>query len=523
LSEQNELPVGPLSPNAESRPGLLRVLGPGIAIAIVVGNVIGSGIYAKPGKIAAIAGDFNLIMAAWVTGGVLCILGSLCFAELAVMLPRAGGMYVYLREAYGRVVAFLFGWTEFIFGRPASIGALSMFFVSSFQVATGWELSATSQILLAFGVIAVTAWINVMGVIWGGSVQGISTALKAALLAMVAALPFVMPLFGGEGVNPDNYRSTLSTTEEVPADTAAAMPTGEDAAVTKPATKPAAALRSMPATFALVLLAVMWAYNGWHGITPIAEEVRNPARNIPLALFGGIGLLIVLYVSANIAYHGVLTVDEMAVKENQKHVAEVMVSRLIGPMGVKLMSLSVMLSVLGALNSNLLLGPRVSFAMGRDDVFFRSLGRVHVNYRTPAAAILVQALMGMVLIIASALLIKYHPAFAPDPTGKPQPSIFDLLTDYVVFSGSIFYMLAVLAVIVLRIKHPDWERPYRTLGYPLVPLAYLTFYSCFLYYVYMEKPAESNIGLGLIAIGLPAYFAYRWWAKRHPETLHDGQ
>ena len=512
MSEQNEQPIGPLSPDAESRPGLLRVLGPGIAIAIVVGNVIGSGIYAKPGKIAAIAGDFNLIMAAWVTGGVLCILGSLCFAELAVMLPRAGGMYVYLREAYGRVVAFLFGWAEFIFGRPASIGALSMFFVSSFQVATGWELSATSEILLAFGVIAVTAWINVLGVIWGGSVQGISTALKAALLAMVAALPFIMPLFGGEGVNPDNYRSTLSTTEEVPANTDAAMPAGEDAA----ATKPAAAPKSMPATFALVLLAVMWAYNGWHGITPIAEEVRNPARNIPLALFGGIGLLIVLYVSANIAYHGVLTVDEMAVEKNQEHVAEVMVNRLMGPIGLKLMSISVMLSVLGALNSNLLLGPRVSFAMGRDDVFFRSLGRVHVNYRTPAAAIFVQALMGMTLILAAAVLVKY----VADLRDK---NIFGLLTDYVTFSGSIFYMLAVLAVIVLRIKHPEWERPYRTLGYPITPLAYLAFYSWFLYYVYIGQPTESRIGLLLIVVGIPAYYAYRWWAKRNPETLHDGQ
>ncbi len=514
MSEQNEQPIGPLSPDAESRPGLLRVLGPGIAIAIVVGNVIGSGIYVNPGKIAGIAGDFNLIMAAWVTGGVLCILGSLCFAELAVMLPNAGGMYVYLREAYGRVIAFLFGWTDFIFGRPASIGALTVFFIFSLEGATGWKLGQWEAILLSFVVIAAVAWINVMGVIWGGGAQGLVTAIKAGFLALVAALPFITPLFGGEGIDADNYHSTLSAaTDESspPNDSDSAEPHSADES------------DSQVEIFAMVLLAVMWAYNGWHGITPIAEEVRNPQRNIPLALFGGIGILIVLYVLANVAYHGVLSMDEMVAEKNPTGVGALMVGRLIGPIGKTLMYVSFMLSALGAINANLLLGPRVSFAMGRDDIFFRSLGRVHVNFRTPAAAIILQAIMAIVLIVASALLIKYHPDFAPDESGKPKTNIFDLLTTYAIFSGSIFYMLAVLAVIVLRIKHPEWKRPYRTLGYPVTPIAYLTFYCFFLYYIYDGKPTEANIGLVLIAIGLPAYYGYRWWAKRNPETLHDGQ
>jgi amino acid transporter len=517
LSETTPQSASPLAPDVESHPGLLRALGPGMAIAVVVGNVIGSGIYAKPGLIAAKAGDFRLILAAWVTGGILCILGALCFAELAVMLPRAGGLYVYLREAYGRTVAFLFGWSEFVFGRPASIGALSMIFVGSLGQATGWKMSITSTILIAFLLIAGLAWINVMGVIWGGRMQGATTALKAGLLALVAALPFVMPLFGEQGIDAANYRSTLTVDEAMSPE----RPNGVESKTNgkqlrSPETAVRAAHRSLAGQFAIVLLAVMWAYNGWHGITPIAEEVRNPQRNIPLALFGGIGLLIVLYVSANVAYHGVLSIDEMAKEENQEHVAEIMVGRLIGPFWQRMMSASVMLSVLGAINSNLLLGPRVSFAMGRDDVFFRSLGRIHVNYRTPAAAIIVQATMGMVLIIASALLVSFVKAFA----GK---NIFGLLTAYVVFSASIFYMLAVFAVIVLRKRRPEWHRPYRTLGYPLVPLLYLTFYSCFLYYVFVGQPMEAIIGIGLISLGLPVYFGYRAWARHNPQLLHDGQ
>lgn len=484
MSHSSEDVASPLSAQVESRPGLLRVLGPGMAIAIVVGNVIGSGIFAKPGRIAADAGDFRLILAAWVTGGILCILGALCFAELAVMLPRAGGLYVYLREAYGRLPAFLFGWSEFLFGRPASIGALSIIFVGSLFKYAGWHPGMPVEIVLAILLISLMCWVNVIGVIWGGRMQGATTVVKAGFVAFVAILPFAMLLFGEPGVDSQNYSSVVSTETS-----------------------------GFAGRFAIVLLSVMWAYNGWHGVTPVAEEIRNPQRNIPRALFGGIGLLILLYISANVAYHGVLTMEEM--KAAGDHAAEDMVKALLGPVGEKIMSFGVMVSTLGAINSNLLLGPRVSFAMGRDDVFLRPLGRVHVNFRTPAAAILLQSVMGVVLVIASAILVRFMPGFQ-------DKNIFGLLTDYIIFSASIFYMMAVLGVIVLRIKHPDWERPYRTLGYPFVPIAYLSFYCFFLYYVYQEKPFEAQVGIGLIALGVPVYFIYRAWARKHPEQLHDG-
>jgi len=501
----------PLSPTVESRPGLLRVLGPGMAIAIVVGNVIGSGIFAKPGRIAADAGDFGLIISAWIAAGVICLMGALCFAELAVMLPRAGGLYVYLREAYGRPVAFLFGWSEFLFGRPASVGALSVLCVGSLAKSIRWNPGTSEQILVAVLLIVGMAWVNIVGAIWGGRMQGATTIVKAGFVALVAALPFVLMGMGRSGVVAANYSSTV-----IPVQTTTA------------------------GRFAIVLLSVMWAYNGWHGITPVAEEIRDPQRNIPRALFGGIGLLIVLYVSANIAYYGVLPMERIAAAGD--HAAEAVVKSLLGSNGSTIMSLGVVVSTLGAINSNMLLGPRVSFAMGRDDVFFRQLGRVHVNYRTPAVAIAVQGVMAVVLILSAAAWVNTNrpPAVdqspmasnaAPVPSQQTAPvqrpktvsGVFEMLTNFVVFSASIFYVLAVAAVVVLRRSHPEWERPYRTFGYPVVPLAYLAFYVWFLYYVFHGKPAAAGIGIVLILAGLPCFYLWKQWAARHPENLRDGQ
>jgi len=450
-----------------------------MAMAIVVGNVIGSGIFAKPGGIAAEAGDFRMILAAWIAGGLICILGALCYAELVVMLPRAGGAYVYLREAYGRLVGFLYGWNDFLFGRPASIGALATIFVGSLMHMLGRQSGAAEQLIVALSTIALMAGINIAGVIWGGRMQGATTLIKASFLAFVALLPLGMWLLGKGGVDAANFSTVLS-----------------------------GASGGGAGRFAVVLLMVMWAYDGWEGVTPVAEEIREPQRNIPRALFGGLGLLIVLYLAANLAYHAVLPMEAMAAAGD--HAAEAVVKALLGPLGEKLMAAGVVLSTFGAINSNMLLGPRVSFAMGRDDVFFRQLGRVHVNYRTPATAIVVQALMASALVIASAILVQTVPYFA-------DRSIFDVLTSCFVVSASVFYFLGVLSVFVLRFRRPEWERPYRTLGYPLTPAAYLAFYTWFLGSLCVDRSYEAAIGACLIGLGVPAYYGWRAWARRHPQ------
>ncbi len=444
-----------------------------MAIAIVVGNVIGSGIFAKPGRIAAEAGRFDLIITAWITGGVLCLLGGLCFAELAVMLPRAGGLYVYLKEAYGKLTAFLFGWQECLFNRPASTGALSMIFVGSFSNMTGIGFNLTTQVVLAIGLQLGMGVVNVMGVLWGGWVQAATTVIKAGFVAFVAVLPFVMELAGQHVASFTTFQSTTTPLQT-----------------------------TLTTQFAAVLLAVMWAYNGWHGITPVAEEIRDPQRNIPIALFGGIGLLIALYIGANLAYHAVIPLNEMAQPANREHVAELMVNRLLGPLGGKLMSIGVMLSTLGAINSNLLLGPRVSFAMGRDQVFFSKLGDVHARFRTPALAIGIQALLGALLVVLSAVLVETVPYFR-------EKSIFSILTNAIIFVSSIFYVLSVAAVMTLRRKRPELDRPYRTLGYPFVPIVYIVFYCWFLVYIFKGQPMEALMGFALILLGVPAYLYWR--------------
>jgi APA family basic amino acid/polyamine antiporter len=450
-------------------PSLLRALGPGMAMAVVVGNVIGSGIYVKPGGIARDAGDFRVILAAWIVGGLICVLGALSLAELGSMLPTAGGLYVYLREAYGRPIAFLFGWTDFLFAKPASIGALTVVFVGMAQKAGSTKLDAWSEIALESAVIAAMAWINILGVIWGGRMQALTTIAKAVFLAGMALLPFAAAQWLAIPLVPSNLATTV-----VPAK------------------------GTLPTAFAAALLGVLWAYNGWESLGAVAEEIREPQRNIPRALFGGIGILIVLYVSATVAYHLALPMSSLVASGD--HAAERMCEVLLGSRGAQIMTVGIMLSTFGGINSNMLLGPRVSFAMGRDRVFFRRLGWVHASYRTPAFAILVQGAMAVGLVLGSSVLVQHF---------KWKHTVFDILTNYVVFASSIFYALAVIAVLILRRTRPDLPRPYRTLGYPVVPIVYTLFYCWFLYEVYRGDPRQANIGLVLIALGIPAYFLFQ--------------
>ena len=461
-----------------------------MATAMVVGNVIGSGIFLKPGNIAAASGNFNLIMSVWVVGGLLCILGAMCFAELATMFPRAGGIYVYLKHAYGNLIAFLFGWTEFVLLRPASIGALSVAFVASFTMGIGWEASGVVRWLLCCVLILLMTWINILGVIWGGRMQLATTFVKVGFLTLVALAPLLSIPFAGWSVSSANFSSVS------PVDGAA----------------------SLGAQVAMVLLAVMWAYDGWHGITPLAEEVQDPQRNIPLALFGGIGILVALYLAANLAYHSVLSMPEM--QQAGDHAAERMLQRLAGRTGLAAMSAVIMCSTFGAINSNILMAPRIPFAMGRDGLFPTALGKVHANYRTPAVAILTTSLMAIGLIGLVTLgktIVQDMPAnhdsamsFATKVWDSLRnDSAFSLLTNCFTFVASGFYCLAVFAVVVLRRKLPDVDRPYRTRCYPFVPAAFVVTYIWFLAQIYSSNPAESHVGLLFILLGLPAYLIFR--------------
>jgi basic amino acid/polyamine antiporter, APA family len=451
--------------------GLLRALGLTTAVAMVIGNVIGTGIFVMPGQIAAELGQFWLIATVWVLGGISCIFGGLALAELAAMMPQAGGLYVYLREAYGPPVAFLFGWNELLFNRPASTGAVAIVLARSLARIGGWQLSNLGEVALAIVVVLVLAAINIRGVIWGGAVQVTTTAVKVSFLLFMIALPLALWMVSRGTFSFHNWATTA------PIDSTASLAT----------------------RLGVAALAVMWAYNGWHAVTPVAEEIRNAERNVPLALFGGIGAIMALYLGATMAYHGVFSMT--GVIGTGEHTAEEMLALLLGPAGAVAMSTVLLVGTFGTINGDFLIAPRISFAMARDGVFFHQLARIHPQFRTPALAIGVQAGMAILLVLASGLLVEFYAGFERD-------SAFQMLINFVIFAASIFYALGTLAVIVLRWRQPDRPRPYRTWGYPFVPLAFLTVYAWFLAQVYIGRPFEARAGLLLIAAGLPFYLAF---------------
>jgi amino acid transporter len=476
-----------------------------------VGSVIGSGIFLKAGVIAKHLGSFELVLLVWIVCGVMSLLGALAAAELGAMMPHAGGQYVYLREAYGPLSGFLWGWGEFWMMRTGSTAALAVAFAKAFDQSIGTLLHeagwfqrvtvGTLQYESIFGLatipevwllraIAIVAilmltTVNVVGARWGGVTQNVTTFLKAATLVALMVLPFMTHT--AKWVN-------LSTRYESPE------------AV------------GLIAAFGAAMTAAFWAYDGWGNIGPVAEEVRDPQRNIPLSLFVGMFILIVLYIGATVAYHLVLTMTEIANTSESGFVAASACQRMLGQHGAAIASAAVMVSTFGALNSNLLVGPRIIFAMARDRLFLSPMAAVHPRFRTPHVSILSESAWAILLILGSDLLkrvtvpgwvcalppwLEHH--LSKSLTDISTKDIFDVLTDFVIFGQFVFYLLATAAVFVLRVKRPEWPRPYRTFGYPLLPLLFVLSSAGFLIGMLFTSPVESVIGLAFIGLGGIAY------------------
>src|SRR5215469_12514537 len=475
----------PISPPPSSSSGLVRALGPLTASAVVVGTVIGSGVFKKPQSIAEQVPHFGLTALLWVLGGVLVLLGALAYAEVTVLLPRAGGKYVFLREAYGRLAGFLWGWVDFCIIRSASMAALATIFTESlhdilrneaFQQAVGLpsgiHLDFWSQRLMTVSILVVLAWVNVRGVRWGGLVQLLITIVKVGSLVVIALLPFLvlaawisaptMPNFDNlRPVWPDDWRQI--------------------------------SLGGLGSAF----LGVLWSYHGWQNISPVAEEVRRPQRNLPLALLGGVAFIITLYLGANLAYYLVIAREQMA-ELRQTTVATEFSLRLLGPLGAAAASAAVMCSVFGALNGNLLVGPRLLYAMGDDGLAPRALGEVHARYRTPALAIAVLAAWSALQVVTVALLTWLGWL-------QESKSHFDRLTDFAMFGAVIFETLAVVSIFVFRRRRPDAERPYRCPGYPIVPLLYVLLPAFVLVNMFAHETMEALAGVGFILLGAAVY------------------
>jgi amino acid transporter len=479
---------------------LVRALGPWMATAVVAGTVIGSGVFKKPQVVAESVPFFGPAALVWVLGGVLAFLGGLALAEIAVLFPKAGGNYVFLREGYGRLAGFLFGWVEFWIIRSASLAALATIFTESFhdflrEVAapTAERLGYWPQKGITVAVILGLALVNVRGVRWGGGLQFLITTVKVGSLLAIMALPFVVASLVG---------STTNVPRPDPERLKPVWPTWSQLSI---------------ASFATAFLGVLWAYHGWMNIAPVAEEVKKPQRNIPLSLLAGIGIVMFLYLGANFAYYLIIPQHEMALMKapdtqayqlqseglaepsQDKTVAIGFCRRLLGSIGVTVAAAAVMISVFGALNGNLLVGPRLLYAMGEDGLAPRALGAVHPRFHTPAIAILVMAAWASILVLAVAVLTWQQLL----PEGK---SHFDTLTDFAMFGAVTFETLAVTTIFVFRRKFPDVERPYRCWGYPVVPTLYLILPAMVLGNMFVNQQLEALTGVAFVALGAAVYY-----------------
>jgi amino acid transporter len=422
---------------------LTRELGVWSAGAVLVGSTIGSGIFRVPSTVAAQTGTVAGVVAVWVLGAVLSFFGALTLAELATLYPRSGGIYVFLREAYGPRVAFLFGWTQLVVIRPSALGAISMIFAEYLGDLVGPAMNVR---LVAATVIVVVGLMNMRSVRWGMWLENGTAGAKVVALGVVAALALWLAARAG-----------------VPA--------------------PSEAPLHLPwAGMGVALVAALWAYDGWADLTFMAGEVRDPSRTFPLALAWGVAVVVAVYLLVNAAYLSVLSVGEMAGSEL---VAASAATRLAGAWGGHLVSALVVLSTLGSLNGAMMTGPRIFFAMAEDGLMWRPVAAVHPRHHTPWAAVALATFLGV---------------------GYVSVRSFEELAGGFVLGIWPFYALAVGAVILLRRRDPGAPRPYRTPGYPWVPIAFLVASVGMLVSALVQEPRLTLFGFGLILVGVPVYW-----------------
>jgi basic amino acid/polyamine antiporter, APA family len=439
MATTNSPVTEPTLPN----PDLPRELGFFDALSIVVGIVIGGGIFLVPNLVARELQSAAAILAVWAFAGVISFFGAIACAELGTAFPATGGQYVFLRESYGPLVGFLCGWSMFLVARTAQVAWLAvtlMLYVSYFV-----PISPLTSKICGLGAIAVFTAINYWGVNAGAFVQKLFTMAKVAGLLLIVA-------------------SALLWTGQ-PATSLHATSTGFSLS-----------------GFGVALIACMLACDGWVQLSFVAGEIRNPRRNILLALAIGSAACTAIYVLANVAYLRVLSIPEVAAST---HVGATMAERVLGSAGGRLVSLVIMVSIIGTLNGCFLTSPRVYFAQARDSLFFQKFANVHPRHQTPSFAIIAQGVWAAVLLISGS---------------------YESLIDYAMFALWLSYGVMVAGVIVLRINRPELPRPYRMWGYPVTAILFLAITAWFLVNMILTRPIPSLAGTALVAAGVPVYF-----------------
>ncbi len=438
--------------NKESPPsGLPRVLGLWDIVGIVIGGVVGSGIFIVPAVIASEVASPMLILAVWVVGGLLSFFGALAFAELSAAYPQAGGIYVYLRESYGSLIAFLFGWTVFLVIDSGAIATLAVG-ISTKYLPYFLPISNTTAKLVSVVFIVILVAVNYVGVRWGANLQNFLTLIKFFALVVVSVIVFVFVK-------------------------------GNTANFVKPA--PESFSWGLFGSFGVALVAVLWAYKGWEAATYSAGETKRPERNVPWGLFIGMIAVIVIYFITNLAYLYVFPAAQMAQSDR---IASDAMSIAVGPIGASIIAVIILLSMTGAANQVLLTSPRIYYAMAKDGLFFSKLSSVHSKFLTPHISIVVIGIWSIILSLSGT---------------------FEQLFTYVIFGQWIFFGLTAGAVIILRKKRPNLPRPYKTLGYPVTPIIFILAALIISMNTLLNEFFNALAGLVIICLGLPAYFYWR--------------
>ncbi len=458
---------------------LVRGLGLLAAISIIIGNVVGTGVFLKARVMTCNVGTPGWVIAAWIAAGILSLAGALTYAELSAMKPEAGGEYVFLRDAYGRISSFLYGWMQIFVGKTgaqASVAVAFAIFLNDFLGGklkqtllqtniAGYDYELTSLQLVAVMMIVIVTTINCASVIFSGQLATYFTIIKIALILLVG--------FGAFFLADGNFAHFASANA------------GGACEGVADSVRYGVAGTTFMAGFGAAMLGALWGYDGWNNLTLIAGEVKNPQRNIPIALIGGTILIILLYVFVNIAYFYVLDPTAVASVSKDSSVAREVAVRFLGAGALVLMTAGLMASSVGTLHTSILTGARVPYAMARDGVMFKSMGKLSAGTRVPVIALVVQGIWACILCLSGS---------------------FDTLTDYVIFGSWIFYALVTSSIFVFRRKYPNAERPYKAFGYPVVPILFLLVAGWLLINTISTNPTQSFAGIILILLGLPVYY-----------------
>ena len=441
------------------------------AILLVVSGIVGSGVFKKVAPMAAELGSPLLVVACWVVAGIVSLTGALTYAEMAGMFPQSGGEYVYFKKVYGRLFAFLYGWGAFTVMRTATIAALAHIFGQSLIALTGLHDASVELAVkcVATLLISCLSLINYRGVTFA---EGLSRGLIYLTFGAIA----IIAILGFKAAS----GSLANLTQSMPAVTAHG---------------------SLLGSLVAASLGAFWGYEGWNQIAYIGEEVKNPQRNLPIALGVGTSIVVGIYVLLNVVYVYVLPIDTLAhlASTPDKIAAVEVVRQAAGWIGATFISLLILVTTSNSTNASILMPARVFYAMARDGLFFKAAAVIHPRYKTPSVAILFQAAWSIILVWSGS---------------------FDQLTDMLVFASFIFYGATALGVILLRYKHPERLRPYRVIGYPVVPAFFCGCCALLVVTTLINQPREALTGLGLIATGLPFYW---FWRKRPEESSVENE